>query len=173
LEKLAINSMVHVRGPLGQLEYKGNGKFTIMRKHPETGKSGPVDSLIKHVGMIAGGTGITPMFQIIKSICEDRSDFINITLISANVTESDILLRKELDTFAANNNRFKVYYTLDKPTPDWTGLSGFVSADMISKHLPSPSSDSLILMCGPKPMIDFMEKNMKALDFNEFNYFKF
>lgn len=41
----------------GQLEYKGKGNFVIQRKNAETGKVGPVESNVTHIGMIAGGTG--------------------------------------------------------------------------------------------------------------------
>jgi cytochrome-b5 reductase len=40
--------------------------------------------------MIAGGTGITPMFQIIKSSVKDKNDKTKLALIYANVDESDI-----------------------------------------------------------------------------------
>lgn len=38
---------------------------------------------------------------------------------------------------------------------DWKYSSGFVTADMLKAHLPAPGSDTLILMCGPPPMIQF------------------
>jgi hypothetical protein len=40
--------------------------------------------------MIAGGTGITPMYQIIKSSLKDAADQTKISLIYANVEENDI-----------------------------------------------------------------------------------
>lgn len=40
--------------------------------------------------MIAGGSGITPMFQIIKSSVKDANDKTKLCLIYANVDESDI-----------------------------------------------------------------------------------
>jgi NAD(P)H-flavin reductase len=40
--------------------------------------------------MIAGGTGITPMYQIIKSSMKDASDKTKMALIYANVEENDI-----------------------------------------------------------------------------------
>jgi cytochrome-b5 reductase len=40
--------------------------------------------------MIAGGSGITPMFQIIKSSVKDVNDKTKLCLIYANVDESDI-----------------------------------------------------------------------------------
>ena len=46
--------------------------------------------------MIAGGTGITPMLQIIRAILKNPIDMTKINLIYANVNEEDILLKKEL-----------------------------------------------------------------------------
>lgn len=40
--------------------------------------------------MIAGGTGITPMFQIIKSSLADPTDRTQLALVYANVEEEDI-----------------------------------------------------------------------------------
>lgn len=37
----------------------------------------------------------------------------------------------------------------------WAYSSGFVNADMIKEHLPAPEEGTLILMCGPPPMINF------------------
>lgn len=37
----------------------------------------------------------------------------------------------------------------------WNYSSGFISSEMIVDHLPPPSNDTFILMCGPPPMIKF------------------
>lgn len=37
----------------------------------------------------------------------------------------------------------------------WTYSVGFISAEMIKDHLFPPSPDTLVLMCGPPPMINF------------------
>ena len=55
--------------------------------------------------MIAGGTGITPMYQVAKALLQDREEYTTINLIYANVTEEDILLRKELDELSQTNSR--------------------------------------------------------------------
>lgn len=38
---------------------------------------------------------------------------------------------------------------------DWEYSKGFISEDMVREHLPLPSNETLILMCGPPPMIQF------------------
>jgi NAD(P)H-flavin reductase len=59
--------------------------------------------------MIAGGSGITPMFQVAQGILRDPRDVTKVFLIYANVTEEDILLRKELEGWARDHPaHFKV-----------------------------------------------------------------
>ena len=38
---------------------------------------------------------------------------------------------------------------------EWKHSIGFVNEEMIKNNLPAPGDDTAILMCGPKPMIDF------------------
>jgi cytochrome-b5 reductase len=110
--------------------------------------------------MIAGGTGITPMLQIIRAILKNPSDRTQISLIFANVNEDDILLRKELEELAEKEKaRFKLYLVLNNPPEGWTGGVGFVTEEMIKVHCPKPDKDIKILMCGPPPMISAMKKN--------------
>lgn len=125
---------IEFKGPFKKIEYKANMK--------------------KKIGMIAGGTGVTPMLQVIREILSNPEDHTEVSLLFANVTESDILLRSELDALAYLYPNFKVYYTLDKPPSGWKGGKGFVSLDMVQKLMPRPSEDCLILVCGPKGMIE-------------------
>lgn len=85
--------------------------------------------------MTAGGTGITPMFQLIQAACLN-DDNIHITLLFGNRTENDILLKKELDEFAARYpDKFKLIYMIDNPIyPDeWEGEVGYVTKEMLQK----------------------------------------
>jgi len=173
LKALPVGQSIEVRGPLGSLHYQGTGRFSIMRKHPETQRESPKDYKVSRVGMIAGGTGITPCMQVIRDVLKHSRDKTQISLIFANVTEGDILLREELEACAKQNSNFKCFFTLDKPDEKWTLGKGFVNAEMIKAHLPPPGPDSLIVMCGPGPMMNFMEKNMAALDYPPDNYFVF
>lgn len=56
------------------------GKFAI---RPDK-KSDPVIKTVKSVGMIAGGTGITPMLQVIRAIMKDPDDHTVCHLLFAN-----------------------------------------------------------------------------------------
>lgn len=137
LNSLKEGDSVDIRGPKGEMKYHKN--------------------LVKELGMIAGGTGITPMFQIIRRICEDPRDDTKVTLLYANKTENDILLKKELDDFASEHDQFNVHYVLGDPPKNWQGKKGRVDADMIKKYMPGPAGmDSKVLLCGPPPMTDAM-----------------
>ena len=126
---LKIGDKVRVKGPKGQFRYHM--------------------SLTREIGMIAGGTGITPMLQIIRQAIANPLDRTKISLIYANVNPEDILLKKELDELAAkHSHRFRVYYVLNNPPPSWTGGVGFVTKEMIEKHMPPTDANIKVLLCG-------------------------
>ncbi|KAF0759747.1 NADH-cytochrome b5 reductase 2 isoform X1 [Aphis craccivora] len=153
LEKMEIGDTIDVRGPSGRLIYHGRGDFEIKavkRKDPSH------NLYAKKLSMIAGGTGITPMLQLIRQVTRDPKDETKLSLLFANQTEEDILLRDELEEAVKNYpDRIKVWYTVDRPTDGWKYSVGFISSDMISEHLYPPAQDTLVLMCGPPPMINF------------------
>jgi len=164
LESLQIGDTIDVRGPSGLLVYNGRGQFAIKANK----KAEPVIRSVRKVGMIAGGTGITPMLQMIHAIFKDSSDKTEVSLLFANQTDGDILLRPELEELRERySDRFHLWYTLDRPPQDWKFSAGFINADMIREHLPAPADDVLILMCGPPPMIDFAcQPNLDKLGYS-------
>lgn len=119
--------------------------------------------------MIAGGSGLTPMYQLIKHALSNPEDTTNYSLIYANQTPDDILCKEQLDEWAKQHpNRVKIFYTVDRPVEGWKGGVGFINADMIKDNLPLPSDETLILMCGPPPMIKFAcLPNLDTLGYSE------
>jgi len=152
LNDLPLGHTIDCRGPSGRLVYNGRGEFAIKADK----KSEAVLVNVKKVNMVAGGSGITPMLQIVKHVFKDSGDDLELSLLFANQTEEDILCREDLEKIRAEQpKRFKLWYTLDRPPTDWKYSSGFVSADMLKEQFFPPSSDTLVLMCGPPPMINF------------------
>ncbi|KAM3968165.1 NADH-cytochrome b5 reductase 2 isoform 1-T1 [Aphomia sociella] len=152
LESLKLGETIDVRGPSGRLQYVGNGAFLIkkLRKDP------PIKIVAKKLNMIAGGTGITPMLQLIRHICQDANDPTELRLLFANQTEEDILLRNELEKYENEHpKQFKLWYTIDRPNDGWKYSTGFINDEMIRDHLFPPGDDVIVLMCGPPPMINF------------------
>ncbi|XP_042547518.1 NADH-cytochrome b5 reductase 2 isoform X1 [Dipodomys merriami] len=150
LENMKIGDTILFRGPTGSLFYRGPGSIGI-RPYPSCK---PEKKTFRHLGMIAGGSGITPMLQLIRHITKNPHDKTKISLLFANQTEDDILMRKELDEIARTHlDQFSVWYTLDRPPVDWRYSSGYITADMIKEHLPPPAKYTFILVCGPPPMV--------------------
>lgn len=153
LDSLKVGDTLDLRGPAGLIQYFGRGRFRV------PGKS---EMRVTRVGMLAGGTGITPMLQILQAALVDEYDPVRFSLIYANKTEEDILVRERLDNAQKNSKgRIKVHYTIDFPTDKWPKeySTGFITADMIKAHLPPPGSETLILMCGPPPLVEFACKS--------------
>lgn len=159
----------------GHLTYRKNGSFTVapvLKRDPIQRRTA------KHFGMIAGGTGITPMLQVMHACLRDEpSSSVTVSLLYANQTEDDILLRQELDEAVTKyGGRFRLHYTLDRPPEGWKHSKGFITKEMIEEHLPGPAADGSvqILMCGPPPMVKFAcLPNLEALGFKKTDYFVF
>ncbi|XP_030966849.1 NADH--cytochrome b5 reductase 1-like isoform X1 [Quercus lobata] len=154
--------------------------FREMREGDYLPVQGPKGRLIykpgqaRAFGMLAGGSGITPMFQLTRAILENPKDKTNVHLIYANVTLEDILLKEELDAFAKKfPNQFKVYYVLNQPPFAWNGGSGFISKEIIQSHCPAPASDIQILRCGPPAMNKAMKAHLDALGYQSEMQFEF
>ncbi|KAF2139122.1 uncharacterized protein K452DRAFT_311061 [Aplosporella prunicola CBS 121167] len=146
---LQIGQTIKVKGPKGAMVYTPN--------------------MVRHFGMIAGGTGITPMLQIVKAIAKGRQqgDKTEVDLIFANVNPDDILLKEDLEAMAASDPRIRVHYVLNNPPEGWTGGVGFVTADMIKAKLPAPAKDVKLLLCGPPPMVSAMKKACESLGYDK------
>ena len=172
LEKFSLGSTVDVSGPSGNLIYKNKGLFDIRPR-----KQDPfVRRKIRRLGLIAGGSGITPMYQILNEILKEQSSLppgervdIQIWLLFANQSEEDILLREQLEHLAATNaDRFHLWYTVDRDPPEWKYSKGFINETMIQEHMPPPGDDVLICICGPPPMIKFAcVPNLDKLGYTE------
>lgn len=148
VDDLKIGDTMSVRGPKGSFKY--------------------VPNMVREFGMIAGGTGITPMYQIIKAILKNPEDKTRVKLLFANVTETDILMREELDSMAKESNgQFQVLHVLNKPPEDWDGKTGFVSKEMIQETFPAAASDIKVLLCGPPPMIKAMCGHLEELGYEK------
>ncbi|CAF0881394.1 unnamed protein product [Adineta steineri] len=142
IDLLKEGDTVECKGPFGDFEYQGNG--TILNK----GATHKIEKLT----IIAGGSGITGIYQIFRQACRDG---IECELIYCNKTEKDILMRKELDSLQ------HVHYCLTRQRDDWTGLRGYISSSYF-KHV----HDGLLLCCGPPEMMDNIYKTAVKAGWN-------
>ncbi|KAL5260528.1 hypothetical protein ACHWQZ_G010610 [Mnemiopsis leidyi] len=148
MDSLSVGDNIQVRGPCGKIRYLGKGEFET-----EKSKDNIAKLRCKRIGMIAGGSGITPMLQLIKDVVKHRNDNTEMTLLFSNKTENDILCRGALDEMSCP--KFKVCHTLSQApiSQDWCYATGRVNKAMIEQYLPPPGEDTVILLCGPPGLV--------------------
>ena len=153
LSDLKAGDKIDFKGPVGGFEYHRN--------------------MYREIGMIAGGTGITPMVQIIRSIANHPEDDTHAKLLFGNYNEEDILCRDELSYYTLTRSNISVYISLNNPPGKWSMGTGFVDEGMIKKALPAPAADIIIILCGPPPMIKAIIGMLKNLGYTDEMIFSF
>lgn len=142
----------------------------------------------KEIALIGGGTGITPLFQILQKVADDKNDKTKVNLFYGSNTPEDVLLKSEIDELVAKKpEQLSVTYFASKAGDDWKGEKGFISKDFLSKHLFKSSDDNVkVFVCGPPPLYDAISGNkvspsdqgelkgaLKELGFEKDQVFKF
>lgn len=146
IHNMNVGDSLEMKGPIKKFEYKANE--------------------FQHVGCIAGGSGLTPMLQIMHAIDRNPADKTKVSFIFANITEQDIILREQLDKLVnKHKDQFKVHYVLDNPPAGWTGGAGFVNQQMLNELMPKPGQGK-VFVCGPPPMVNHISGS-KAPDFSQ------
>ncbi|KAG8389719.1 hypothetical protein BUALT_Bualt01G0008000 [Buddleja alternifolia] len=159
LDSMKLGSFIDVKGPLGHIEYIGKGYFSVHGKQ----------KFAKKLAMIAGGTGITPIYQVMQAIMKDPEDRTEMYLVYANRTENDVLLKDELDRWAAeNSDRVKVWYVVQESVKEeWKYSVGFISESVLREHIPESSEYTLALACGSPPMLQFaVNPNLEKMGYD-------
>ena len=99
-------------------------------------------SQFKHVTLIGGGVGITPL----RAIIEEIPDSTSIDVIYRSRDESDLVLKNELDQLVASRG-IRVHYLVGPRT--LYPINQFT----IKKYAPR-FADSDVYVCGPQSLID-------------------
>eukprot|EP00759_Apiculatamorpha_spiralis_P044793 PhF_6_TR41667/c0_g1_i1/m.63168/K00326/E1.6.2.2; cytochrome-b5 reductase len=165
LNSLPLGSSVRIKGPTGIHQYLGAGVFTKLKKKLRA----------TNIGMITGGTGVTPMIQLIKHILQDNpapeEKGISLHGLYANSTLDDVLCRSFLEEAATKyTGRFKLWFTVSRKEGEgassWPYGVGRVNDEMIRQHMPPPGPGvtitadglldvgTLIVVCGPPGLIN-------------------
>jgi cytochrome-b5 reductase len=145
LHEMEPGQRLDIKGPIPKYRWEAN-------KH-------------EHVAMIAGGTGITPMWQVANAIFKNPEDKTKVTLVFANVKEEDILLKKEFEHLENTYpQRFRAFYVLNNPPESWQGGKGFVTKELLKTVLPEPKEGEKIkiFVCGPPGMYKAISGGKKS-----------
>ena len=155
LFELPLGSYVGMRGPIGRHTYKPN-------QH-------------SHLLMLAAGTGLTPMLQIIRCGLEDPSDTTCYTLFFQNREQRDILLLSDLRQLSqAHPDRLAIALYLSRvpdegswETEDGRQREGYITRRDLQEELSARAAGGLawggegaatqqVLVCGPSGFCDCM-----------------
>jgi ferredoxin-NADP reductase len=104
---------------------------------------------------VAGGIGVTPYHSILSWLA-DTKEVRPIKFIYGINSEDDIIFQ---DTFDRANQH--VTLVVKNPTSAWGGERGLLSAELIL-GLEKPTTDTLIYVSGPEPIVEALEKDLKA-----------
>ncbi|KAI1338530.1 hypothetical protein F5Y15DRAFT_120568 [Xylariaceae sp. FL0016] len=146
LDAIPAGHFVDFKGPVGKFEYLGRGLCSI------SGKTRKVRRFV----MVCGGSGITPIFQVLRAVMTDEEDATFCLVLDGNREEGDILCREDLDRLTAGKeHKCRLLHTLSRAGPSWAGLRGRMGKELYEKEVgpyKSGSTDDLVLVCGPEAM---------------------
>lgn len=114
----------------------------------------PADSTPRHFMLFAAGSGITPIFSIMKTVLTINSKH-TVTMVYANRHPDQIIYRDELDSWTKKYaDRLKVVHIFSQPKGPCFGLEGRCEGDLlkglISDHFTKTDiKNTEVYMCGP------------------------
>ncbi|WP_020604456.1 ferredoxin--NADP reductase [Spirosoma spitsbergense] len=120
--------------------------------------------------LLGAGSGITPLFSLLKQILWTNTNQ-HVTLLYSNSTQESIIFQSELDDLQRQfSNRFKLLYLLSNPPDYWTGLRGRLNNVLLEQLLPelvgaSTPETLRFYICGPS---DYMRMVQFSLVFSGF-----
>lgn len=167
------NNVIRPYTPISDVDQKGTLEF-IIKTYPE-GKfsqhawnlkpndtvsfKGPIvkwkwePNQFKRITLIGGGSGITPLYQLLHEVTKNPDDKTKVDLFYGSVSEDDILLKKDLDKIASEHkDQVSIHYFLNEAPEGWKGHTGFIDKDFLKENLPGPSADTKVFVCGPPPL---------------------
>ncbi|KAM3526693.1 hypothetical protein NHJ13051_003312 [Beauveria bassiana] len=143
LDSIPLGHFVDIKGPVGKFEYLGKGHCTV------SGTSRHVRRFV----MICAGSGVTPIFQVLRAVTGDAQDETECLVLDGNRCEKDILCRGELDAMVASAPaRTTLLHKLSRPDASWCGLRGRMDKEYLEEHIGGfRKSDGreMVLVCGP------------------------
>jgi len=114
---------------------------------------------------VAGGVGIAPILSMLRTLA-DRSEAAShgrpLWLFYGNRVWERVAFREELDRLTGVLP-LRVVHVLLEPPPGWTGESGYVTREVLDRHLPAGRAQLECCVCGPTPMTRLVERALADL----------
>lgn len=124
-----------------------------------------LDSTSRKILLMSGGSGITPMLSISRYIYDHKLDWDMVFMHSAQ-SQKDLIEFDEMQTIENSIDAMKTLWVVDNGDvdDDWHGISGFVSKNMLIKHIPD-FLEREIYCCGPIAYMDNVQNILTEAGF--------
>lgn len=169
LDALEPGASVEMRGPHGTIGYPSAGTVT----------RGKQSQSASHLVLLAGGSGITPMLQLIRAAFEAQDDATRLTLVYSNTSLEHIIALDQLEPLAnIYPTRFALHHVLSRGSAaDASALGssrvGRVDMDVLQELLPAADASVAVFLCGPPAYEDAVTQHLTTLGFSESQVYVF
>ena len=106
--------------------------------------------------LVGGGVGITPLYSILRTLIE-RGDSRPVILFYGAKDWEDLTFREELQALAERPN-VKIVYVLENAPPGRPNEKGYITTDILRRHLPEGFERFQYFVCGPAALMDLLER---------------
>lgn len=122
----------------------------------------------KHFFLIAGGSGITPIMGILKSVLANEPKS-KVTLLYCSRHEEHIIFKKELEELENKySGKLNVIHNLSQPTDSWAGLKGRLKRETLSDLIKAAEAESDFqtdyFICGPEGILETAQDVLTSLN---------
>jgi predicted ferric reductase len=108
----------------------------------------------KELVFVTGGIGVTPVMSMLRHMRDTKSER-PVTFFYANPSWETIVYRTELEEMAAEGRpRLTMVHILEHPPEGWTGETGRLDEDMLTRHLSGDIRDKGYYLCGPPGLVN-------------------
>lgn len=110
---------------------------------------------------VGGGIGSVPLISTLRTMA-DRDDQRPVTFFYGNPRWEDVVFRDELEELEKRLN-LRLVHVIERPPEGWEGETGFITAEIFDRYLPSERDEWIAFICGPIPMIPFVEQGLQEV----------
>ena len=104
LDSLSVGDKAKFSQPFGKMTYLGNQRFKLQGTEVKKSK----------IGLIAAGTGITPIYQIMQAMHLGQDKSCDVKFLYSNKTLDDVLLEQELNKIDSEMSNISMNYTITR-----------------------------------------------------------
>ncbi|MCO4818274.1 MAG: ferredoxin--NADP reductase [Bacteroidetes bacterium] len=124
----------------------------------------PDASRANHYVLFGGGSGITPLISIAKTVLGQEPNS-RVSLVYANRDENSIIFKDAINQLTqTHSDRFNVVHILDNPGTEWNGLSGMLNSmkvtQLVNKLTDNTPGKADYFICGPTGLMQLVESTL-------------